>query len=155
MKIKKLLVDFKTFALQGNVLNLAVGVMVGGAFGKIVTSLVNDIFMPLIGLLTGGIDLGGLFLALDGKAYPTIQAAADAGVGTLNYGSFLSGVIDFLLIAACVFLFVRLVNRVVPQKPTEPPRKCPYCQSEIDPAATRCPHCTSALPELQTTTDPA
>ena len=118
--MRKLLKEFRDFATRGNVLDLAVGVMIGGAFGKIVSSLVEDVFMPVISLLTGSIDLSGLFLALDGQSYPSAQAAADAGVGTLNYGSFLTSVIDFLLISLCVFLIVRAINRILPKKKEEP-----------------------------------
>ena len=106
--MKKFFEEFKAFALKGNVLDLAVGVMIGTAFGKITSSLVSDIFMPIIGLITGGLDFSGLFLALDGKSYPSVQAANDAGVGTLNYGAFITAVVDFVLIALCVFLFVKL-----------------------------------------------
>lgn len=150
--MKKFLKDFKDFAMQGNVLDLAVGVMIGGAFGKIVSSLVSDIFMPLIGLLTGGADLSGLFLALDGNHYASVQEATNAGVGVLGYGAFLTNVIDFILIALCVFLVVRAVSKVMPKKPTPPPvptRECPFCKTTINAAATRCPDCTSELtPEV-------
>lgn len=146
--MKKFFKDFRDFAAQGNVIDLAVGVMIGGAFGKIVSSLVSDIFMPLIGLLTGGLDFGNLFVALDGKHYVSAQAATDAGVGVLSYGTFLTNVIDFILIAFCVFLFVRLVSKVMPKKeaaPAKPTKVCPYCKTTIDAEATRCPNCTSQL----------
>ena len=146
--MKKFFEEFKAFALKGNVIDLAVGVMIGGAFGNITSSLVNDIFMPLIGLLTGGLDFSSLFIALDGKHYDTLQAAADAGAATLNYGKFITTVVDFALIALCVFLFVKFMNRLVPKKaeaPKKPARVCPYCKSEIADDATRCPHCTSQL----------
>ena len=148
--MKKFFNDFKAFAMRGNVVDMAVGVIIGGAFGKIVSSLVADIFMPLIGMLTGGIDIRGAFYALDGGAYASAQAAADAGVGTLNYGVFLQNVIDFLLIALCIFLMIKLIAKVMPAKaepPKEEPRLCPYCKAEIHKDATRCPHCTSALDE--------
>ena len=145
--------DFKAFAIQGNVINLAVGVMIGGAFGKIVSSLVNDIFMPVIGFLTGGADSGvssisGWFIAMDGKQYQTAQDAAADNVATLNYGAFLTNIIDFFLMALCIYLFVRLINKLMPkpqEAPTLPARTCPYCVMEIDEKATRCPHCTSRL----------
>lgn len=150
--IRRFIKDFKTFAIQGNVINLAVGIMIGGAFGKIVTSLVNDIFMPIIGLLTGGVNSGfasvsGLFIAMDGNTYQSIQEATENNVGTLNYGAFLSNIVDFLLMAFCVFLFVRLVNKLMPKAKEAPKtsRKCPYCVTDIDEKATRCPHCTSRL----------
>lgn len=146
--IKRFFGDFKNFAMQGNVIDLAVGVMIGTAFGKIVSSLVSDIFMPLVGLLTGGVDLSRYFIALDGNHYASAQKAADAGVGILNYGEFLANVIDFLLIAVCVFLFVKLVSKIMPKKPAAPAvpmRECPYCKTEVNAAATRCPNCTSEL----------
>ncbi|MEL7601562.1 MAG: large conductance mechanosensitive channel protein MscL [Bacillota bacterium] len=143
---------FKEFAFKGNVLDLAIGVMIGGAFGKIVTSAVNDLFMPLLSVLTGSLDFSKLFLAMDGKTYKTIADAKEAGVATFNYGAFITAVIDFLLIAVCIFLFVKLINRIRRSKKEEPapvavPRKCPYCRSEIAKEATRCPHCTSLLTE--------
>ena len=132
--MKKFFEEFKAFALKGNVIDLAVGVMIGGAFGNITSSLVNDIFMPLIGLLTGGLDFSSLFIALDGKHYDTLQAATDAGAATLNYGKFITTVVDFALIALCVFLFVKFMNRLVPKK-AEAPKKlarvCPYCTSQL------------------------
>ena len=147
--MKKLLREFRDFAMRGNVVDMAVGVIVGGAFGKIVTSLVSDMVMPVLGLLTGSIDVSGAFYALDGGSYPSAQAAADAGVGTINYGAFLQNVIDFLLIALCVFLMVKLLARLrrvrQPEPSREPPRLCPYCKGEIHAQATRCPHCTSML----------
>ncbi|MCL1964897.1 MAG: large conductance mechanosensitive channel protein MscL [Firmicutes bacterium] len=153
MFVKKFIRDFKTFALQGNVMNLAVGVMIGGAFNKIVTSLVGDIFTPILGLITGGVDFSGLFIALDGKRYDSIQAATAKGVGTLNYGAFLTNIIDFVLIALCIFMVVKMIGKFFPKKEApaaenEKPaaRLCPYCFSEIAAKATRCPHCTSALP---------
>lgn len=151
--IRRFLKDFKAFAMQGNVINLAVGVMIGGAFGKIVSSLVNDVFMPLIGFLTGGVNssvssISSWFIAMDGKTYQSAQDAAANNVATLNYGVFLSNIVDFFLMAICVYLFVRLVGRLMPkpkETPKPPVRKCPYCVTEIDEKATRCPHCTSRL----------
>jgi len=151
--IRRFFKDFKSFAMQGNVLNLAVGVMIGGAFGKIVASLVNDIFMPLIGFLTGGVNssfssISSLFVAMDGQYYQTAQEAAQNNVGTLNYGAFLSNIVDFFLMAICIYLFVRLVNKLMPkvkETPKPPARKCPYCVTEVNEKATRCPHCTSRL----------
>ena len=144
--MKKFFTDFKSFVLRGNILDLAVGVMIGGAFGSIVTSLVNDMLMPVIGLITGGVNLSGLFLALDLQPYATIDAAKAAGVGTLNYGAFLQAVINFLIMAFCVFLIIRLMAKLMPKK--EEPKKarqCPFCRQTLDDEATRCPHCTSEL----------
>jgi large conductance mechanosensitive channel len=145
--------DFKKFAFKGNVMDMAVGVMIGAAFGSIVSSAVNDLIMPLVSLLTGGVDLSGLFVALDGGAYATLQEARDAGAACFAYGGFLTAVIDFVIIAVSVFLLVKGVNKLkaVGKKKEaaeeKPARKCPYCFKEIDDNATRCPHCTSALTE--------
>lgn len=143
--MKKFFSDFKSFILRGNILDLAVGVMIGGAFGSIVSSLVNDIFMPVIGLLLGGLNVSGAFFALDGKAYASKEAAAAAGIGTLNYGMFVQKIIDFLIMAFCVFLVLKLMTRLMPKKPAKEARKCPYCLQPIADEATRCPHCTSQL----------
>ena len=149
--MKKFLEEFKAFAMRGNVVDMAVGVVIGGAFGSITTSLVNDIFMPLLGVITGGINFGGLFYALDGQTYASIEAAKEAGVGTLNYGAFIQYVINFILIAFCMFLVVRVMNKLKKPEPAPAPEKpkrlCPYCRSEIADDATRCPHCTSMLNE--------
>ncbi|MFN3742814.1 MAG: large conductance mechanosensitive channel protein MscL [Anaerolineales bacterium] len=132
-----MLKEFKAFVLRGNVVDLAIGVIIGGAFGKIVSSLVGDVLMPLIGLLTGGIDLSGLTFTV--------------GEATVRYGAFLQAVVDFLIIAFAVFLFVRAFNRLQMQpKPAAPAaepttKECPYCFSTIPIKATRCPHCTSTL----------
>lgn len=149
--MKKLVEEFKAFAFKGNVIDMAVGVMIGGAFGKITTSLVNDLFMPLLSLILGRVNVADWFLALDGNSYATAAAAEEAGAPVFRYGAFLSTVIDFFLIALCVFLFVKLIGKLrkpkaeAPAAPAEPARKCPFCMSEIDKAATRCPHCTSVL----------
>lgn len=147
--MKKLFREFRAFAMRGNVVDMAVGVVIGGAFGKITTSLVSDIFMPMLGVITGGINFSGLFYALDGQHYASIDEAAAAGVGTLNYGMFIQNVIDFLLIALCMFLVVKAMNALNRRKeetaPAKEPRLCPYCRGEIAEEATRCPHCTSML----------
>lgn len=146
--MKKFFQEFRNFAIKGNVIDMAVGVMIGGAFGKIVSSLVSDLFMPLIGLLTGGVNISGAFFALDGNSYPSAEAAAAAGAGTLNYGAFIQAVIDFVIIAFFIFLFVKLIAKAMPKKAEAPvvaTRTCPYCFSEINPKATRCPNCTSEL----------
>ena len=143
----KLIQDFKKFCAKGNVLELATGVMIGGAFGTIVTSLVNDILMPLIGLLTGGINLSGLFLPLDFGSYVSIDAAKAAGVGTLNYGAFLQAIINFFIIAFCIFMVMKAVNRIAhkPEPPKEPDRLCPYCKQAVHKEAVKCPHCASDI----------
>ena len=152
LKKNKFIKDFKDFAFKGNVLDLAVGVIIGAAFGKIVSSLVSDIFMPLLGILTGSIHLTGAFFALDGQYYASQEAAAAAGVSTLNYGVFLQNVFDFLLIAMYVFIIVRYIGKLMHQKPAPdapPAPKCPFCRQEITEDATRCPHCTSELPKAE------
>ena len=145
--------EFKKFIMRGNVLDLAVGVIIGGAFGAIVTSLVKDVIMPPIGLLLGRVDFANLFVVLkQGKAagpYATLAAAQEAGAVTINYGLFVNTIISFVVIALAVFLIVRAANRLQRQ-PEAPPaapttKQCPYCATEIPIAATRCPHCTSQL----------
>lgn len=142
--------DFKKFAFKGNVLDMAVGVMVGGAFSKIVTSVVNDLVMPLLSLVTGKIDFSTLYIPLDGNTYESFQAAVDAAAPMFKYGAFIQTVIDFFLIALCIFAFVKLVAKMHKKEepapaPVKEPRKCPYCFGEIDDNATRCRHCTSQL----------
>lgn len=141
--------EFKEFAMKGNLLDLAIGFILGGAFGKIVSSFVNDIIMPPLGLLLGKVAFSDLFISLNGESYPSLQAAKDAGAATLNYGLFISTVIDFVIVAFVLFLVVRQVNRMrkpAPAAATAPTTKaCPYCQTEIPIKATRCPHCTSQL----------
>ena len=154
--MKKMMKEFKEFAIKGNMIDLAVGMIIGTAFNKIVSSLVNDMIMPLLGIFTGKIDFSQLFIALDGNHYPTLAAAEEAGVACFKYGSFLAGLLDFLIMAFVVFLFVRQINRLrnahkpeeEPQAPQAPTTKvCPFCKSEITIGATRCPHCTSELEE--------
>jgi large conductance mechanosensitive channel len=139
--------EFREFVARGNVLDLAVGVIIGAAFSAIVTSLVNDVVMPPIGLLTGGVDFTNLFISLDGQDYASLAAAQEAGAATINYGNFIQAIINFLIIAFVIFMIVRWANRVksqpAPVAPTTKP--CPYCLSTIPLAATRCPNCTSEL----------
>ena len=144
-----MLKEFKTFAMRGNVLDLAVGVVIGAAFGKIVTSFVSDILMPPIGLILGRVDFSSLFVNLSGQPYPTIAAAKAAGAPTLNYGLFLNAVVDFLVVAFAIFLLVRQVNRwTAAPEPAKAPttRDCPQCATSIPLKARRCPHCTSEVP---------
>jgi large conductance mechanosensitive channel len=139
--------EFKEFAMRGNVLDMAVGIIIGAAFGQIVTSFVQDVLMPPIGRLLGHVDFSNLFVNLSGTHYPTIAAAKAAGAATLNYGLFLNTIINFMIVAFAVFLLVRQVNRLAP-KPAPAPaatRDCPYCLSAIPLKATRCAHCTSEL----------
>ena len=146
--MKKFFDDFKKFCTKGNILELATGVMIGGAFTTIVNSLVNDMLMPVIGLITGGVNLSGLFVALDGQQYVSIDAAKEAGVGTLNYGSFIQNIINFLIIAFCVFLFVKFMTKLMPKKeaaPAKPARLCPYCKQPVHDEAVKCQHCASDI----------
>ena len=144
-----MLKEFKAFALRGNVIDLAIGVIIGGAFGKIVTSFVNDIIMPPIGMLLGNVNFADLFVALDGGDYASLALAKEAGAPTLNYGMFINTIIDFIIIAFVIFLVVKQINRLAPKPapaPAEPTTQaCPYCFTEIPVKATRCPHCTSEL----------
>ena len=138
--------DFKKFAMRGNVMDMAVGVIIGGAFGKIVTSVVNDIDMPPVGMLLGNVDFSNLFISLNGKEYATLEVAKKAGAPVLAYGSFMNTVINFLILAFIIFMMIRQINKLTPAPAPKPePRLCPYCKSEIADDATRCPHCTSHL----------
>ena len=142
-----MLKEFKTFILRGNVIDLAVAVIIGAAFGKIVTSFVNDIIMPPIGYLLGGVDFSSLFISLNGQSYPSLAAATAAGAATINYGVFLTNVLDFLIIAFFIFLMVKAMNAMekkpAPAAPTT--KECPRCFTQIPIKATRCPNCTSEL----------
>jgi large conductance mechanosensitive channel len=143
--------DFKAFALRGNVVDMAVGIIIGGAFGTIVKSLVEDVIMPPIGLLMGNVDFSDMFVVLrQGTAagpYPTMEAAKEAGAVTLNYGNFVTNIVSFLIVAFAVFLLVRAMVRLQRPEPAQPAenKTCQYCQSSISIKATRCPHCTSQL----------
>jgi large conductance mechanosensitive channel len=139
--------EFKQFIMRGNVLDLAIGIIIGGAFGKIVSSLVDDIIMPPIGLLLGKVDFASLFISLDGNTYASLAAAKAAGAATWNYGLFINTLINFLIVSIAIFLLIKQINRL--QKPSAPEapttKDCPYCQTAIPVKATRCPHCTSQL----------
>ena len=142
-----MLKEFKEFAMRGNVLDMAVGIVIGAAFGGIVTSFVNDILMPPIGLLLGRVDFSNLFVNLKGS-YPSVAAAKAAGAATLNYGIFLNTVINFIILAFAVFLLVRQVNKLFPKPKAAPApavKDCKFCFTSIPAQATRCPHCTSDL----------
>jgi large conductance mechanosensitive channel len=139
--------EFKEFIMRGNVLDLAVGIVIGAAFGKIVTSLVSDIVMPPIGVLLGKVDFSNLFIDLSGGHYPTLDAAKAAGAATIKYGVFLNTVVDFVIVAFVIFLVIKQANRLkrqpAPAAPTT--KECPFCHTAIPIPATRCPNCTSQL----------
>ncbi|MFF2483156.1 large conductance mechanosensitive channel protein MscL [Paenibacillus sp. NPDC058071] len=158
----KIIQEFKEFAIKGNVIDLAVGVIIGAAFGKIVTSLVNDIIMPPIGRILGGADFKNLFINLDpvktegllekGKTVHTLKEATDNGVAVIAYGQFINVMIDFLIVAACIFFLVKFINvlrRIRPEQEAAAEEKtekeCPYCLSQVPIKATKCKHCTSEL----------
>ena len=143
-----MLKEFREFIARGNVIDLAIAVIIGAAFGKIVTSLVNDIVMPPIGMVLGGVDFKNLFVALNGQQYSSLADAQKAGAPTINYGVFLNTLLEFLIIAFVIFLLVRQINRMkgpAPVAPDVPMRECPFCMTRIPAAATRCSACTSDL----------
>jgi len=142
-----MLKEFKDFAMKGNVLDMAIGVIIGGAFGKIVSSLVSDVLMPPIGLLMGKVDFSSLFLNLSGTPQPSLTAAKAAGAPTINYGVFLQATFDFIIIAIVIFLLVKQVNRLKRPEPIAAPttKDCPQCLSTIPLKATKCAHCTSNI----------
>jgi large conductance mechanosensitive channel len=144
-EVLPMLKEFKEFAMKGSVVDLAVGVIIGAAFGKIVTSVVDDLIMPPIGMLLGRVNFSDLFIALDGQSYPALSAAKAAGAPVIAYGSFLNNVFQFLIVAFCVFLLVKAINRMrrQPAVPEADTKECPYCLSTIPLKATRCAQCTS------------
>ena len=139
--------EFKEFALKGNVLDMAVGIIIGAAFGGIVSSLVKDVIMPPIGMLMGGINFADLFITLDGKAYATLAEAQAAAAPTINYGLFVNAIINFIIVALAIFVLIRQVNaaRKKPVPPEPNTKECPYCKESVAKAAVKCPHCTSDL----------
>jgi large conductance mechanosensitive channel len=142
-----MLKEFKEFAMRGNVLDMAVGIIIGAAFGKIITSFVVDVLMPPLGLVLGKVDFSNLFLNISGKSYDSLTAAKAAGAPTINYGVFLNNIIDFLIVAFAIFLLIRMVNRWNKPVPVPAPKTkdCSYCATAIPIAAKRCPNCTSEL----------
>jgi large conductance mechanosensitive channel len=140
--------EFKEFAMRGNVLDLAIGVIIGAAFGAVVASLVSDVIMPPIGLVTGGMDFKDLFVVLNGQTYPNLDTAKKAGAPVIAYGNFINTIINFIIVAFAIFLLVKQVNRL--KKPEPAPaapstKDCPYCAMSIPAKATRCPLCTSEV----------
>lgn len=159
--MKGFIAEFKTFIMRGNVMNLAVGVIIGGAFQAIVNSLVNDIVSPVLSLITKGINFADKFIVLttEDVSFATVEAAKQAGYGTLNYGSFITAIINFITMAIVIFLLVKAINKVMDlgrkkeeEAPAEPTTKaCPFCKSEISIEAVKCPHCTSDIHECEVT----
>ncbi len=142
-----MLEEFKKFILRGNVIDLAIGVVIGGAFGTIVTSLVNDVLMPPIGLLLGKVDFSKLYINLSKTKYPSLADAQAAGAPTINYGLFINSLISFLIVAIVIFFIIKLINKLSAEKKEEAPatRECPFCLSQIPLKASRCPSCTSEV----------
>ena len=142
-----ILEEFKKFAMRGNVVDMAVGIVIGAAFGKIVSSFVSDVLMPPIGLALGGMDFSGLFITLGGGSHDTLAAAKTAGAATLNYGLFINALIDFTIVAFALFMVIKAMNRMKKEEPAAAPaaKTCPECLSEIPLAAKRCKFCSSAL----------
>lgn len=142
-----LMSEFKEFAVKGNVIDLAVGFILGAAFQKIVTSMVNDIIMPPIGMLLGGVNFSDLFISLDGRSYTSLEVAQAAGAPVIAYGAFINVLIEFLIIALALFFMIKAINRLKRQQPPAPPntKDCPYCKESIPKEAIRCPRCTSDL----------
>jgi large conductance mechanosensitive channel len=139
--------EFKEFAMKGSMVDLAVGIVIGAAFGKIITSLVSDVIMPPIGLLLGKVDFSSLFIDLSGKGYATLAEAKAAGAATINYGIFLNTVIDFIIVAFVIFLIIKQINRMKREEAPAAPvtKECPYCFTSIPVQATRCPNCTAEI----------
>jgi large conductance mechanosensitive channel len=144
-----MLKEFKEFAMRGNVVDMAVGIIIGAAFGKIISSFVNDILMPPIGLLLGKVNFSNLFIDLSGKNFATLEEATKAGAATINYGLFFNTILDFVIVAFAVFLMIRQINRMKREPETVPAapdtKECPFCLSTVPLKAVRCPHCTSEL----------
>jgi large conductance mechanosensitive channel len=145
-----MLKEFREFAVKGSVMDMAVGIIIGGAFGKVVTSLVNDIIMPPIGMLLGKVPFADLFIALSDCPYTKLKEAKDAGIPTINYGLFINTILDFVIVAFCIFLVIRQMNRIrtvlSPEPPAEPTTKtCPECLSTIPIKAKRCAQCASPI----------
>ena len=142
-----MLKEFKEFAMRGNVVDMAVGIIIGAAFGKIVSSFVEDIIMPPIGLLLGGVDFSNIFINLSGGDYASLEAAKEAGAATMNIGVFINTLLDFVIVTFAIFIVIKQMNRLKKEEPPADPttKDCPFCMSSIPIGATRCPHCTSEL----------
>jgi len=147
--MNKFLGEFKTFAMKGNVMDMAVGVIIGGAFGKIVSSFVSDLIMPPIGKIVGDVDFSNLFINLSDKPVATLADATKNKIPVIAYGRFITNVIDFLIVAFVIFCMISFLNSFKKEELPAEDRLCPYCKSVIDKEATRCPHCTSELPPVE------
>jgi large conductance mechanosensitive channel len=143
-----MLKEFREFVMRGNVVDMAVGIIIGAAFGKIVTSFVSDILMPPLGRIMGKVDFSNLFIDLSGTGFATLAEAKKAGAATINYGLFINTVLDFVIVAFAIFLMIRQINRLKRQPAPAAPdtKECPFCLSMVPLKAVRCPHCTSELP---------
>jgi large conductance mechanosensitive channel len=142
-----MLKEFKEFVARGNVMDMAVGIIIGAAFGKIVTSFVGDVLMPPLGMILGKVDFSNLFISLSGQHFDSLKAAKEAGAATLNYGLFINTVQDFLIVAFVIFLLIKQLNKLKRSEPPAPPatKDCPFCCSSVPLAAKKCAHCTSDL----------
>ncbi len=138
--------EWKKFLARGDILSLSIGVVLGGAFGKIVSSFTGDILMPPLGMLLGKVDFSNFFLSLNGESYNSLAAAKEAGAPVIAYGAFLNTCLDFVIVATAIFILLKQVNRLLPPPPPAPdPRKCPYCKETVADDATKCPHCASDI----------
>jgi large conductance mechanosensitive channel len=145
--MKNFLNEFKAFAMRGNVMDLAIGVIIGAAFGKIITSLVNDVVMPAVGMMLGKVDFSDFYINLSGVDYPSLAAAKAAGAATINYGLFINNVIDFLIVAFIIFIVIKQMNRFKKKAEAAEPstKECSYCKSQVPKLASKCLYCTSAI----------
>jgi|SRR3989339_548253 len=149
--MRKFLQEFKNFAMRGNVMDIAVGIIIGASFGKIITSFVNDILMPPLGLLLGKVNFSNLFINLSSRSFSSLSEAKSAGVATMNYGIFLNTVIDFMIVAFAIFVLIKQINRLTIKEKAEvvpSVKECPYCLSNVSIKAVRCPYCTSDLKNI-------
>ena len=145
-KVTKMFEEWKKFLARGDILSLSIGVVLGGAFGKIVSSFTGDILMPPLGMLLGKVDFSNFFLSLNGESYNSLAAAKEAGAPVIAYGAFLNTCLDFVIVATAIFILLKQVNRLLPPPPPAPdPRKCPYCKETVADDATKCPHCASDI----------
>ena len=140
--------EFKEFIMRGNMMDMAIGIIMGGAFGAVITSLIEDVIMPVVSLATGGTDFSNWFVSLDGSKYATLDAAKEAGAATLNYGVFITAIINFVILAFVIFMIVKAMNKMRRKQEEAPAttKTCPFCKTEIAIEATRCPNCTSEVP---------